>query len=99
MTTTRGTTFTTTVRMIDRVHRHTADGRADTHPALGAGLADLLEVVLAVAHLADRGAAVGGNLAHLARTQAQRGITLFAGDQLRRGAGRTGDLSLLARLH
>src|SRR5690606_11564563 len=36
-----GTTLTTTMRVIDRVHRHTANGRADTAPAIRASLADL----------------------------------------------------------
>jgi hypothetical protein len=53
-----GLAFTTTVRVVDRVHDHAADGRADALPALGAGLAELAEVVLAVADFTDGGAAV-----------------------------------------
>src|SRR3546814_1201669 len=67
-----GLGLTTTVRMVDRVHGRAADGRLDAAPAAGAGLAQLLEVVLDVADLADGGAALGRHPAHLARTQAQR---------------------------
>src|SRR5882757_2698276 len=41
-------TFTTTVRVIDRVHGQTADGRTNTEPTLRAGLAVAAEVVLIV---------------------------------------------------
>src|SRR5882757_10917275 len=37
--TTGGLALTTTVRVVNRVHRHTANGRADAQPALAAGLA------------------------------------------------------------
>jgi hypothetical protein len=94
-----GTAFTTAVRMVDRIHHDAADGRADAQPALGAGLAVLLEAVFAVADFTDRGAAVRRHLAHFAGAKAQRGVTLLAGDQLRRGPGRTRDLRLLAGLH
>src|SRR5690606_36210376 len=87
------------VRVVDRVHRRTADGRLDAAPALGTGLAQLLEVVLDVAHFTDGGAALGRHLAHLARTQADQRVDAFAGDQLHTGAGGTGDLGALARLH
>src|SRR5688500_6976597 len=89
----------TAVRMVDRVHRRTAHRRAHATPAARAGLAELLQVVLGVADLADRRAAFRRNLAHLAGAQAQRGITLLASDQLRRGTCRTRDLRTLARLH
>ena len=36
MTTTRGTTFTTTKGVIDRVHNDTTDGRANAEPARAA---------------------------------------------------------------
>src|SRR5690606_1314047 len=87
------------VRVVDRVHGRAAHGRLDAAPALGAGLAQLLEVVLDVADFADGGAALGRHLAHLARAQAQGGVDAFAGDQLHTGAGRTRDLRALAGLH
>src|SRR4051812_28036831 len=94
-----GLGFTTTVRMVDRVHRRTADGRLDAAPAAGAGLAQLLEVVLDVADFTDRRAALGRHAAHFAGAQAQRGVDTFAGDQLDAGAGGARDLRALARLH
>src|SRR5690606_36463154 len=47
----------------------------------------------------DGGAAVDGHLAHLARTQAERGVTLLAGNQLDASAGGTRQQGALARLH
>src|SRR6185295_7665739 len=47
--------FTTAVRVVDRVHRRAADGRALPEPARTAGLADGLVAVLDVADLADGG--------------------------------------------
>ena len=63
MTTFTGLAFTTTVRVVDRVHHHAANGRADTHPALHTGLAETAQAVLFVGDLANRGASeeVRGN--------------------------------------
>src|SRR5690554_8127101 len=85
--------------MVDGIHGRAADGRLDAAPALGARLAQLLQVVLDVADLADGGAAFARNPPHLARTQAQGGVGAFAGDELHAGAGGTGHLRALARLH
>src|SRR5690606_26260289 len=68
-------------------------------PALGARLAQPLQVVLGVAHFADGRAALGRDAAHLARTQAERGVHALARHQLDAGTGGTGDLRALARLH
>src|SRR5690606_28895513 len=70
------------VRVIDRVHRDAAHSRPHAPPPLRAGLAELAEVVLVVADLADRRAAVHVHLAHLARTQPQRGVSTLACDDL-----------------
>ena len=43
--------FATTVRVVDRVHNRTADGRADALPAVTASLADLDVGVLGAADL------------------------------------------------
>src|SRR5690606_10138556 len=88
-----------TVRVVDRVHGRAAHGRLDAAPALGARLAQLLQVVLDVADLADGGAALGRYAAHLARAQAQGGVSALAGHQLHAGASCTGHLRALARLH
>src|SRR5690606_29566219 len=87
------------VRVVDRVHGDAAHGRANATPALGAGLAERAQAVLAVAHLAEHGAAVGRHLAHLAGAQTQGGIRTFARDQLGRRAGAARELRALAGLH
>src|SRR5690606_11555710 len=94
-----GLGLTTTVRVVDGVHGRTADGRANAAPTLGAGLAQLLQVVPDVADFPDGGAALDRHLAHFARTQAKRGVALFASDQLDAGAGGTRQLGALAGLH
>src|SRR6185437_2531017 len=99
MATAGSAAFAAAVRMVDRVHHHAADGRADAQPAFGAGLAELLEAVFRIADLADGGAAFNRNLAHFARTQAQRGVTGFTRDQLRGRTGAARELRALARLH
>ena len=55
MTTTLGSSFTTTVRMIDRVHRRATHVRPSAQPTLAAGLAQRDVHVVGVADLADRG--------------------------------------------
>src|SRR5690348_2808146 len=99
MATAGGAAFAAAVRVIHRVHDHAAHGRADALPALGAGLAELAQVVFRVADLADRGAALDRDAAGFARAQAQRGVAGFAGDQLRRSTGAARELCALARLH
>src|SRR5690606_18813721 len=93
-----GLGLATTVRVVHRVHGGAADGGLDAAPTVGAGLAQLLQAVLVIADFADGGPALGRNLAHLTRTQAQGRVTLFAGNQLHRSAGGACDLRTLARL-
>src|SRR5688572_26372762 len=50
-----GLALATAVRVVDRVHHHTANGRANTHVALHAGLAQLAQAVLFVGDFADGG--------------------------------------------
>jgi len=49
----------TTVRVVNRVHRHTARLRADAHVTLAAGLADLDVLMIVIADRADGGAGTG----------------------------------------
>src|SRR5262249_29638584 len=93
-----GLAFTTTVRVIDRVHGLAADRRADTEPALRTGLAVHLQVVFVVRHLADGGAAVDVHLAALARLQAQQRGDAFARRERSGGAGAAHHLAALAGL-
>src|SRR5512135_1005122 len=62
MTASGGLTFTTTVRVIHRVHNHATNRRADTAPAVGTGLADGAQVVLGVADFTNGGAAIDVHL-------------------------------------
>ena len=55
----------TAVRVVDRVHDRTTDGRTDVHLALTTGLADDDVGVLGIADLADGGAAGEQDAAHL----------------------------------
>src|SRR5690606_26677510 len=90
--------LTTTVRVVDRVHRCTTHRRSDTAPPHGASLAVAAQVVLLIADFADRCAAIDVHLAHLVRTQTNRRVGAFARGELRRGAGGTRELTTLARL-
>src|SRR4051812_49287637 len=86
-------------RVVDRVHGLAANRRADAAPAVGAGLADLPQVVLLVADLADRRAAIHVHAADLAGAHAQLRVLAFTGEQLHAGAGRACDLRALAGHH
>ncbi len=93
-----GLGLTTTVRVVNRVHGSTTNGRADAAPTLGTGLAQLFQAVLVVADFADGGAALDRNLAHFTRAQAQGGVDAFASHQLHGRTSGASDLSALARL-
>src|SRR3712207_63122 len=93
---TRGLALTTTVRVVDRVHDDTTDGRALALPPHAAGLAPVDVRLLGVADLADRGAAAHVDEPHLARGHAERGAAALTGDQLGRVAGGAGDLRAAA---
>src|SRR3712207_8403843 len=86
------TLFRSAVRVVHRVHGHTADGRALALPAHAAGLAPVDVRLLGVAHLADGRAAAHVDVADLARRHAQLREATLAGHQLDAGAGRAGDL-------
>src|SRR4051812_10346343 len=62
----RGSAFATAVRMVDRVHRDSANRRTHTAPAHASGLADGLQRVLFVSDFTDRRAAVNVHAADLA---------------------------------
>jgi hypothetical protein len=77
MTATGGTTFTTTVRVIDRIHGNAANCRAYASPAFGAGLAELAQVMFAVSNLANCCPAIDVNLSRFARAQPNRYVNAF----------------------
>src|SRR6185369_6771182 len=72
------------VRMVDRVHRHAAHGRAHAAPAHASRLADRFQRMLLIADLADGRAAVDMHLAYLARAQPDLRVVAFAGEELHR---------------
>src|SRR5690606_22860968 len=98
MTAAGGAAFAAAVRVIDRVHRDAAHGRPDAAPALRARLAELAQVVLIVADLADRRAAIHVHLTHLARAQPHGDVRALARDDLHRRAGAARELRTFAGL-
>ncbi|AIY01718.1 hypothetical protein ART_2119 [Arthrobacter sp. PAMC 25486] len=92
VTSTGGLAFTTTMRVIDRVHDNTADGRAYALPAHTASLTPVDVGLLSVANFADGRAAARINVADFAGGQTQLGELAFLGDELNRGTGRTSHL-------
>jgi hypothetical protein len=91
--------FTTTVRVVDRVHDTAANGRTNTAPTHRTGLADLAQVVLFVADFTDGGAAFDVNATHFTGAQTNLSVGTFAGHQHDSGTSGTGDLRTLARQH
>ena len=79
VTATGRTSFTTTMRMINRIHCHTADGGTNTAPALRTGFAERAQRVLRIGYFSEGCPAVAQHLAHLTGTQTQRRIVAFAG--------------------
>lgn len=94
--TTGGLALTTTVRVVNRVHRDTADGRANALPAHAAGLAPVDVRLLGVADLADRGAAAGVDQADFTRRHTKVGHGALLRQQLHGGTRGTGELRAAA---
>src|SRR5574340_65978 len=95
----RSLAFAATVRVVDRIHRHTAHGRADAAPAHRAGLADGAQTVFGITHFAQGRFAVNVHLANFAGAQTQLRIAAFTSQKLPGSTGRTRQLSTLARQH
>lgn len=85
----------TAVRVVDRVHDGTADGRAHVHVTLTAGLADDDIGVIGVADLTDGGAAGNEDAAHLGGRHTDDSVLALLTHQLAGVTGRTGDSSAL----
>src|SRR5690242_13041078 len=92
----RSLAFTTTVRMVHRVHRHAPDVRAQTLPARTAGLTERNVLVLDVADLAHRRFADERNTPHFTRWHTQLRVLAFLRDELRKRSCRTRHLPALA---
>ena len=65
VTTAGGTALATTVRVVDRVHDHTANGRANALPAVTASLTPVDVDLLGITDLTDGGASANVDHAHL----------------------------------
>src|SRR3954466_7750632 len=96
VTAARGLALTAAERVIDRVHRHAADVRADAQPPAAAGLADRDVLVVEITDLPDRRVALDVDLARLARRHLDRGVLAFLGHHLHPGAGAARDLAAAA---
>src|SRR5688572_1597956 len=98
MTATRGLAFTTTERVIHRVHRHAAHVRALPEPTAATGFSDRDVLVIDVADLPDGRHTLDVDLSDLARRQLDRRVLTLARDQLHRRPGAARHLAALARL-
>src|SRR6056297_2606047 len=98
MTTTGTSSLTTTERMVDGVHRNTANFGSVTFPTISAGLAVGNILMLQVPDLTDSGHVGCQNLANLAGRQPQQGIFALFGHQLGIGPGCTGHLPTSSRI-
>jgi hypothetical protein len=71
MSTTLGSTFTTTVRVIVRVHRGTAYVWSPTLPTIPTSLADPNRIMVGVTHLANRRSTLARHPSHFTTRQLQ----------------------------
>src|SRR5689334_2208957 len=98
MASTGGLALAAAERVVDRVHGDATGLRLHALPPVAAGLADLDELGLGVADLADRGAAVDRHAAHLRRREAQGGEVALLGHELHARAGAARHLAAGTRL-
>src|SRR5262249_2680488 len=99
MASARALALAAAMRVIDRVHGHATDRRADAEPALAARLADDDVLVVRVADRAHGGQALARHDAQLARIELDLGVTRILADELGIGAGRARELPAAALLH
>ena len=99
MTATGSAAFTTTVRVVNRVHNHTTDLRTASQPAGATGLAQVDVGMIGVADFTNGGAATSIHVADFARRHPQLSKTTLFGDQLDRNASGAGNLGPAARTH
>ncbi len=98
MTTTRGTTFTTTVWVVNRVHGNTTNGWANATPAFGTSFTQRTQAVLGVRDFAQGRTAFSQHFTHFTGTQTQGHVDTFTRNQLSRSTSGTSDLGTFARL-
>ena len=99
MTATLGSTFTTTVRVVNGVHGCTAHVRTTPHPPLPPGFAQHDCIVIGIASLADGCSASAGDTSNLTTGEHQLRPIGFACHQRRQRAGAAAHSGSAARLH
>ena len=92
-------TFTTTVWVVDRVHRCTANSRTDPFPALTSCFSFDAQVVFWIGNSAKSGSAIFIDHAHFAGRHAECGIAAAARHKLSRKAGRTDKFTAFSGMH
>jgi hypothetical protein len=78
--------------VIDGIHRHTANGRANAEPATTASFTKGLLVVIEVADDTNRSATFRINHAKLTRRHFERSLTVFDSHEFDGSTSGTGDL-------
>ena len=96
VTTTVAATFTTTQRMVDRVHGLGPGVRADAHVTAAAGFAEADVDPIGVAELADRRPALALHSTHFAGWKNDDGILTLLRAEATDAAGRANKLAALA---
>src|SRR5215510_7885818 len=87
--------FTSAVRMIDRIHHDTANGRSNSHVAGSSSLSDGDVLMIEISDLTDGRRAIHVHQSHFARREFHVSVYTFLGDHLCRGAGAASHLSAL----
>ena len=93
MATAFGTTFTTAVGVVDRVHRGAADVGSTSEPSSATGFSEDDIHMIAVSNDADDGAAGARNATDFTARQVELSPIFFASDEGRFGAGGTAHAS------
>src|SRR6195952_5077922 len=97
VTATGGLALAAAVRVVDRVHDDTTDGRALALPPHTTGLAPVDVALLGVADLADGGAAAHVDTTDFTTGHAQRRVGAFLAEQLDADTGRAAHLGATTR--
>jgi hypothetical protein len=77
MTATRGFTFSTAVRMINRVHHHTTDLRTTSQPTSPSGFPQHDVAMFDIPNLAQGRHTLNGNFPYFTRRKTQLSPTIF----------------------
>ena len=99
MTATRALAFTSTHRMIDRVHGNAANTGPFTEPPGATGFTELAAFILAISDLSNTGTAALMKLAHFTGRQPDEHISALFRHQLRGCPGTPDKLTTFADLH